>query len=86
MPAALKRKKPAAGSSSRVNAAPSLSEPGAGDADIGPQRPDLVSTLMEQFGAPPPVNTVTPSEGPERKKQKKNDDYAKFMDEVGDIL
>lgn len=83
MPMTLKRKKPGAASSSRVNAAPSLSESGGVDADIGPRRPDLVSTLKEQFGAPPPASVA--SEAPERKKMKK-DDYTKFMDEVGGIL
>jgi hypothetical protein len=97
MPSSIKRKKAggAATGSSKINAAPNLgpssdetqSEPAA-----GPPRPDLLNALKDQFGsapaAPAPAtsrgltgNKTVPSAGPKGK-----DDYAKFVEEMGDIL
>lgn len=93
MPSSIKRKKApgATAGSSRVNAAPSLG-PGSGDpqteAVAGPSKPDLLSALKDQFGPVPPVpsastraSTTVGKGGPKGK-----DDYAKFIDEMGDIL
>ena len=91
MPSSLNRKK-AGGSttgSSKVNAAPTL---GPGADETQPElaaRPDLLSALKGQFGsapaAPTPAtsagNKAVPSTGPKGK-----DDYAKFVEEMGDIL
>lgn len=92
MPSSLKRKKaggPTAGSS-RVNAAPSLG-PSAEDAQAesvaGPARPDLLSTLKDQFGPTPPVTSQARGSAPPSKSTPKGkDDYAKFVEEMGDIL
>ncbi|ESK92139.1 proline-rich family protein [Moniliophthora roreri MCA 2997] len=90
VPTTLKRKK-TQGPASRVNAAPGV-EPestDANDAAVGPARPDLLSTIQNQFGLPPSGTTSEPS-GKKRKveesKLKKKDDYEKFMEEMGDIL
>ncbi|KAG2022735.1 hypothetical protein CC2G_000462 [Coprinopsis cinerea AmutBmut pab1-1] len=73
VPSSLKRKKGAGGggAGSGINTAPSVGEQ-AGK-DIGPAKPDLVGTLKNQFPAPKPDD-------------KPKDDYAKFMEEMGDIL
>ncbi|KAG6919052.1 hypothetical protein DXG01_009762 [Tephrocybe rancida] len=82
VPTALKRKRPgASASSSRVNAAPGMDDDS--QEPTAPARPDLLSTLKNQFGpAPPPT---VPS-GVAKKVEKKKDDYDKFMEEMGDIL
>jgi hypothetical protein len=76
MPASLKRRRTAA--TPKVNAAPSV---GTTD-EVGPAapRPDLLGTLQGQFGPAPPE--------PAAKKAKtgSKDDYAKFVEEMGDIL
>ncbi|KAG6851335.1 hypothetical protein H0H93_005733 [Arthromyces matolae] len=82
VPTALKRKKPATASSSRVNAAPSAED--ETPEHSGPSRPDLVSTLMNKFGAPPSASGS--STVPTTKPEKKKDDYDKFMEDMGDIL
>lgn len=84
VPAALKRKKPGAGS--KVNAAPSVG-PGDGDDIEGESapaaRPDLLSTLQDKFGAPPPTKkTKVEPKVPIKPK----DDYDKFLEEMDDIL
>jgi hypothetical protein len=83
VPAALKRKKPGAASSSRVNAAPSFTDSSAGDRPVESVKPDLVGTLKEQFGAAP-----TRPEAPAKTEKGKGskDDYAKFKEDLGDIL
>jgi hypothetical protein len=97
MPSSLKRKKAAgsAAGSSKINAAPTLgpsSEESLPEAAVGPARPDLLSALKDQFGpapaAPAPVtsrgssvNKAGSSTGPKGK-----DDYAKFVEEMSDIL
>ena len=76
MPTSVKRKKTAA--TPKVNAAPSV---GATDeAEPIAPRPDLLSALQGQFGPAPP--------GPAAKGAKTGtkDDYAKFVEEMGDIL
>jgi hypothetical protein len=97
-PSSLKRKKAGgivATGSSKINAAPTLgpspddsqSEPTPGQA-----RPDLLSTLKDQFGTAPAASVSTSSRGPSGNKTVPNegpkgkDDYAKFVEELDDIL
>ncbi|KAF8347049.1 WW domain binding protein 11-domain-containing protein [Amanita rubescens] len=86
VPYTLKRKRQAASgvSSAKVNAAPALT-----DDQETPEpslaRPDLLSTLRDQFGAPPMAKTDTSKSIPPI-PAKKNDDYDKFVEEIGDIL
>ncbi|TFK56791.1 hypothetical protein OE88DRAFT_1650255 [Heliocybe sulcata] len=81
VPTALKRKKAGASAggavSTKINAAPSVT---GGEGEAGPARPDLLSALRGTFGEGK-VDEVT-SKAPAKGK----DDYAKFMDEMGDIL
>lgn len=76
MPTSVKRKKVVA--APKVNAAPSV---GTTD-EVGPAapRPDLLSTLQEQFGPAPPEPVA------KRAKTGTKDDYTKFVEEMGDIL
>lgn len=90
MPSALKRKKAggANAGSSKVNAAPSLG-PDADSAtqapsDVGPARPDLLSALKDQFG--PAARPTAPAPRGSVPKSKGKDDYAKFVEEMGDFL
>lgn len=94
MPSSLKRKKVggATAGSSRVNAAPSLG-PGSGDSQtevvIDPAKPDLLNTLKDQFGLVPPVPSPTTrasTTASAKGEPKGKDDYAKFVEEMGDIL
>jgi len=81
VPAALRKKKEAASTSSKINAAPSV---GAME-ELGPEaapRPDLMSTLKNQFGATPGFAETKPKGSVGQSK----DDYAKFLAEMGDIL
>ncbi|TFK77490.1 hypothetical protein BDN72DRAFT_910924 [Pluteus cervinus] len=81
VPTSLKRKKAGTANSSApgINAAPSVDA----EEDNGPtassSRLDLVGTLLNQFGPVP-----APREKSETTK--KPDDYAKFVEEMGDIL
>lgn len=82
VPTAVKRKKAGAGvaHAPAINAAPSVGDPEAdkdteSNVDPGLTRPDLVSTLRNQF--PMPLL---------KQESKPKDDYAKFVDEMGDIL
>lgn len=69
MPASIKRKKTASGTS-KLNAAPSV---GTGEpSGSKPARPNLLSTLKEQFGT--------------AGSNSKPSDYDKFLEEMGDIL
>ncbi|TFK26699.1 hypothetical protein FA15DRAFT_615354 [Coprinopsis marcescibilis] len=70
VPASLKRKKPGATPSSGLNAAPTV---GSEETPAGPSRPDLVSTLKNHLAFPKP-------------EEKAKDDYAKFVEEMGDVL
>jgi hypothetical protein len=75
VPASMRRRKGATAESSsgpKVDAAP-----GAGTANAAP-RPDLLSTLQNQLG----VATGVGSTG----KVKPKDDYAKFMEDMGDLV
>jgi len=76
MPTSVKRKK--ATVTPRVNAAPSVGT--TDEVEPAAPRPDLLSTLQGQFGPAPPE--------PPAKKSKTGtkDDYAKFVEEMGDIL
>ncbi|KAH6916639.1 hypothetical protein BKA70DRAFT_1250135 [Coprinopsis sp. MPI-PUGE-AT-0042] len=81
VPASLKRKKAgASGASAGINAAPSVGadeSTSGGDAAVGPERPpDLVNMLKSQF----------PTFEKRNEDKGKKDDYAKFMEEMGDIL
>ncbi|KAI8981236.1 WW domain binding protein 11-domain-containing protein [Trametes punicea] len=88
VPAALKRKKPGP-AASKVNAAPIVS-PADGqseETEAAPAaRPDLLSTLQDKFGAPPPKKTKTGEEGVKAAPAKPKDDYDKFLEEMSDIL
>jgi hypothetical protein len=81
VPTALKRKKPgAAKQTPAINAAPSIGDSGPGNGsgsnvESGPARPDLVSALKNQFPMPAP-----------KAESKPKDDYAKFVEEMDDIL
>ncbi|KAL4070733.1 WW domain binding protein 11-domain-containing protein [Scleroderma citrinum] len=84
VPPSLKRKKASAlPARPRVNAAPSVE--GSESRESPAVRPDLVSALRDQFGAPPPPppTETGSSEGPASKNK---DDYQKFLEEMGDIL
>ncbi|KAF9270740.1 hypothetical protein L218DRAFT_969204 [Marasmius fiardii PR-910] len=86
VPTSLKRRRTAG--QPRVNAAPGVG-PADGDeeitAGVGAPRPDLLTTIQNQFGIP---STETPGKKVkvEEVKPKKKDDYDKFMEEIGDIL
>ena len=83
VPTTVKRKKAAAAStpSSGVNAAPSLGEL-ANDAEKNVDaRPDLLSTLRNQFGPAPGSSTKQ-----DKVDSKRKDDYDRFVEEMGDIL
>ena len=75
MPTSVKRKK--APATPKVNAAPSV-----GTEEVGPvaPRPDLLSALQEQFGP------AVPEPPAKKAKMGGKDDYAKFVEEMGDIL
>ncbi|KAJ3534921.1 hypothetical protein NM688_g7057 [Phlebia brevispora] len=82
VPASLKRKKAATSGATRINAAPTVESGDEPVAEAAP-RPDLLSTLRNQFG------TKASAEESAKDKQtgtKAKDDYAKFLDEMGDIL
>ena len=76
MPTSVKRKKATA--TPKVNAAPSV---GITD-EVEPvaPRPDLLSTLQGQFGPAPPSPVA------KKARTETKDDYAKFVEEMGDIL
>ena len=86
VPSALKRKKAGTGTSvsSKVNAAPSVGPGEDDDAVANVPRPDLLGTLRGQLGTA--VATATSSGQNGQKKPKAGDDYAKFVEEMGDIL
>ncbi len=88
VPASLKRRKAGTGvvGSSRINAAPGVLD--EDDAAEHPTRPDLLSVLKDQFGPAPSVpSTSGPvSVKPKTDVDKSKDDYAKFVEEMGDIL
>jgi hypothetical protein len=89
MPSSLKRKKPVpnAGPTSKVDAAPSLdatesrNEDGEKAFTASEPRPDLVGLLKDQFGS-----VATPTAEVKTAGAKKPNDYAKFMEEMSDIL
>lgn len=91
MPTALKRKKAGAatGASFKVNAAPTLgAEADSAESELAPiaARPDLMSTLKDHLGSAvstPPAHNVQPNS---KIPSKQKDDYAKFLDEMGDFL
>ncbi|EPQ60302.1 hypothetical protein GLOTRDRAFT_102107 [Gloeophyllum trabeum ATCC 11539] len=84
VPTALKRKKVGAGTSTatagKINAAPSVS---GGEAEAGPARPDLMTALRGTLGE---VKSGDKHETGSTGKGTGKDDYAKFMEEMGDIL
>lgn len=86
VPTTVKRKKAAAAStpSSGVNAAPSLGEL-ANDAELNVDaRPDLLSTLKNQFGPSPGSQKASTKQ--DKVDSKRKDDYDRFVEEMGDIL
>ena len=76
MPTSVKRKRATA--TPKVNAAPSVET----TEEVGPvaPRPDLLSTLHDQFGPAPPEPVA------KKTRTGTKDDYAKFVEEMGDIL
>ena len=85
MPTSLQRKRvvPGGGSGGRkagkVNAAPALDGESLGQTQsAAPVRPDLVGTLMGQFGSAKEVKSI--------EKPKVMGDYEKFVEGMGDIL
>ncbi|KAJ7455914.1 mRNA biogenesis factor-domain-containing protein [Mycena galericulata] len=94
VPSNVKRKKAAtaSGSSTRVNAAPSLSalpsKPGASGPTAEeslPVRPDLLGSLKGKFGTPPAAPAKV-AKTPAVKDAKQKDDYDKFVESMADIL
>ncbi|TBU34478.1 WW domain binding protein 11-domain-containing protein [Dichomitus squalens] len=87
VPAALKRKR--VGTGSKVNAAPTVGLAEDHDGDAGPApaaRPDLLSTLQDKFGPPPPKKAKGEVERTKTSAVKPKDDYDKFLEEMGDVL
>ncbi|KAH7886011.1 WW domain binding protein 11-domain-containing protein [Phlebopus sp. FC_14] len=86
VPASLKRKKaPASSVASKVNAAPCVSAESDPPGPTPQTRPDLVNTLRDQLGAPPPPA----DNGPVQRKTpsvRGKDDYQRFVDEMSDLL
>lgn len=85
MPSTLKRKK-ANPAVSKINAAPSVdSAEDESEATPAP-RPDLLSTLRNQFG--PALGAKPQSEKPKPKSavDQSKEDYENFLTEMGDIL
>ena len=85
VPTSLQRKRvvPGGGSGGRkagkVNAAPALDGESLGQTQsAAPVRPDLVGTLMGQFGSAKEVKSI--------EKPKVIGDYEKFVEGMGDIL
>ena len=76
MPTSVKRKRATA--APKVNAAPSVESPEEVES-VAP-RPDLLSTLQGQFGPAPPESVA------KKPRTEMKDDYAKFVEEMGDIL
>jgi len=76
MPTSVKRKRATA--APKVNAAPSVET--ADEVEPVAPRPDLLSALHEQFGPAPPESVAKKS------RTGTKDDYAKFVEEMGDIL
>jgi hypothetical protein len=76
VPAALRKKKAAPGGS-KINAAPSVGIDGDDEGNDEPAlvRPDLLGALKEHF--PTPKKPEPP---------KKKDEYAKFLEDVSDLL
>lgn len=88
VPAALKKKKGSSGAASKINAAPSFAdESEVGGPEVAP-RPDLMSTLMNQFGSTPGFgdSKAQPESKPKPAASQSKDDYEKFLTEMGDIL
>jgi hypothetical protein len=75
MPTSVKRKKTSA--TPKVNAAPSV---GTEEVEPAAPRPDLLGTLQGHFGP------TSPESAPKKPKTGTKDDYAKFVEEMGDIL
>ncbi len=83
MPASLQRRRAAPGGAGsgrgNVNSAPALDGESHGQArDAAPARPDLVSTLKDQFGSARETKT--------QEKPKVKGDYEKFVEGMEDIL
>jgi hypothetical protein len=90
VPNSLKRKKAGTttGPGSGINAAPSVgpskekdAEPGESESHTIEVRPDLVGMLKTQFG-----DASGQATDAKKGDAKKNDDYAKFMEGMSDIL
>lgn len=87
VPAALKKRKAAASvAASRINAAPSVGPQDESEPATAP-RPDLMSTLKNQFGtASGFVEAHAAESKPKTAVSQSKDDYEKFLSEMGDIL
>ncbi|TFY67317.1 hypothetical protein EVJ58_g1694 [Rhodofomes roseus] len=89
VPAALKRKKAATGPSSKINAAPSLGQKADSEEPEAPAaaRPDLMSTLKQNLGSAVSVPAAKSADAAVKSSAAKpKDDYAKFLEEMGDML
>ena len=82
VPTTLKRKRGGGATSSKVNAAPSVDSATDLEPAAAP-RPDLLGTLRSQLG--PSIGSSGASSKPQP-TQKPKDDYAKFLEEMGDVL
>jgi len=83
LPTSLKKKKATGGI--KLNAAPSVGV-STEDSSAGAVRPDLVSALKDQFGGVPAESKKGETSKSGTAVQKTRDDYAKFVEELGDIL
>ncbi|KZT74958.1 hypothetical protein DAEQUDRAFT_720148 [Daedalea quercina L-15889] len=89
VPTALKRKKAAAGPASKINAAPSLKQKAGSEEPEAPTaaRPDLMSTLKQNLGSAVSVPAAKSTDSAVKgAAAKSKDDYAKFLEEMGDVL
>ncbi|KAJ7597379.1 mRNA biogenesis factor-domain-containing protein [Mycena floridula] len=86
VPSALKRKKPGnttSTSSARITGAPELSVADDEAESSTAARPDLLGRLRDQFG---PTPVAPPVKKAKIETAKKEDDYANFLEAMGDIL
>lgn len=89
VPTALKRKKAATGPASKIDAAPSLGRKAGSEEPEAPAaaRPDLMSTLKANLGSVVSVPAAKSTNSPiQNSAAKPKDDYAKFLEEMGDVL
>jgi hypothetical protein len=87
VPTTLKRKKASGNASApKLNAAPEMAEVDASEPALRHARPDIVSTLKEQFGTAPAEERKLGGHASSVGGIKSKDDYEKFVEEMKDIL